>query len=141
MPKPGHIIIIEDDQDDTEILTEIMSQLNVENKIICFDNCDEAFAYLRKSKDSIFFIISDINLPKKTGLELKHDIDKDPVLRKKSIPFILYSTAAIAKDVDDAYANLNIQGFFKKECDYNLIKKNIKIILDYWSVCLKPGLY
>jgi len=138
MSKFGPIVLIEDDEDDKDMLVEIMRELNVKNKILWFDNCEDAYNFLRDNTEPIFIIFSDINLPKKSGIELKYDIDQDPALKKKSIPFVFYSTCASSEDVDEAYSNLSVQGFFKKENDYNEIKTNIKTILDYWSISRKP---
>jgi response regulator RpfG family c-di-GMP phosphodiesterase len=134
----GLILLIEDDHDDKDLLVDIMQELNVKNKIVWFDNCEDAYNFISETRESIYIIFSDINLPKKTGLELKSDIDRDPVLKRKSIPFIFYSTSADGNDIDEAYSNLNVQGFFKKESDYNEVKCNIKTILDYWAIARKP---
>jgi CheY-like chemotaxis protein len=134
----GIIVLIEDDHDDKDMLIEIIEDLNVKNKIVWFDNCDDAYHCISKTNESIYIIFSDINLPKRTGLELKSDIDRDPLLRKKSIPFVFYSTSAAMGDVNEAYENLNVQGFFKKGNDYNQVKSDIKTILDYWAIARKP---
>jgi hypothetical protein len=34
---------------------------------------------------------------------------------------------------------MTIQGFFKKGDDYEQIKKDIRLILDYWSACKHPN--
>ena len=62
-----------------------------------------AFEYLVTTTDEIFLIISDMNMPVMTGMELKQAIDNDPILRKKSIPFIFSSTAALKEDIKKAY--------------------------------------
>ena len=134
----GLIIIIEDDHDDKDVLVEVIGQLGFKNKIIWFDTCDAAYKFLSDSMESIFIIFSDINLPKRTGLELKHDLEQDPVLKRKSIPFIFYSTCADGGHVDDAYSNLHVHGFFKKENNYDDMKRNVKTILDYWTISRKP---
>lgn len=139
MCKKGPIVIIEDDEDDKDMLVEVIEQLNIKNKILWFDNCEAAYNFLSNTTEPIFIIFSDINLPRKTGIELKYDIDRDPVLKRKSIPFVFYSTSASNNDVNEAYASLNVQGFFKKENDYKTIKDNIKTILNYWSISKYPG--
>ena len=141
MSARGHIIIIEDDHDDKDMLVEIIEEITAKHKIIWFDTCDKAYNYLCHTQDPIFIIFSDINLPKKNGLELKEEIDKNPELKIKSIPFVFYSTSASDKDVTAAYKHLNIQGFFEKENDYNAIKCNIKTIIDYWSISKRPQYY
>jgi len=45
-------------------------------------------------------------------MELKYEIEHEPALKFKSIPFIFYSTSAAEREVDEAFRNLNIQGFF-----------------------------
>ena len=50
--------------------------------------------YMRKTKDELFLIISDMNMPKMNRLELKRAIDDDVILKKKSIPFIFSSNEA-----------------------------------------------
>lgn len=140
MSKTGPILIIEDDKEDKEILEEVLRDLNVKNPIIWMENTSEAYNYLCNVKESMFIIFCDINMPGKNGLELKLKIDENEELRKKSIPFIFYSTSANQKDVNDAYSKMTIQGFFQKGSDYNEMKKVIKLILDYWNLCKQPNI-
>lgn len=139
MSKSGVIIIIEDDIDDRKFLGEILKELEIPNELKWFESAEDAMDYLCTTSQSIFVILSDVNLPGKNGLDFKRTLDSDPKLRKKSIPFIFYSTAANQEDVNDAYLNMTIQGFFKKGPDYEQAKKAIKIILDYWKLCRHPN--
>lgn len=140
MSKTGPILIIEDDKEDKEILEEVLLDLNVKNPIIWLENTEEAYKYLCAATESMFIIFCDINMPGKNGLELKLKIDEHEELRKKSIPFIFYSTSANQKDVNDAYAKMTVQGFFQKGNDYNEMKKVIQLILDYWTLCKQPNI-
>jgi CheY-like chemotaxis protein len=140
MSKTGPILIIEDDKEDKDILQDVLQDLGVKNTIIWIENTERAYEYLEKATEAMFIIFCDINLPGKDGLELKERIDDSPQLRRKSIPFIFYSTSARQKDVNDAYNKMTIQGFFQKSNDYNEMKKVIKLILDYWTMCKHPNL-
>jgi CheY-like chemotaxis protein len=140
MSKTGPILIIEDDVEDKEILEDVLRDLNVQNKTVWLENTRQAYDYLCAVHEAMFIIFCDINLPGKNGLELKQKIDEDSQLRKKSIPFIFYSTSANQDDVNDAYSKMTIQGFFQKGSDYNEMKKVIKLILDYWALCKHPNL-
>jgi CheY-like chemotaxis protein len=140
MSKTGPILIIEDDQEDKEILEDVIRDLNVNNRIVWLENTKQAYDYLSAANEAMFIIFCDINLPGKNGLELKQKIDEHPELRKKSIPFIFYSTSANQDDVNDAYSKMTIQGFFQKGNDYSEMKKVIKLILDYWTLCKHPNL-
>lgn len=72
------------------------------------------------------------------GLELKRLIDAHPVLRKKSIPFIFYSTATTQNAIEEAYTTLSIQVFFIKENDYHKTKSIVNTVLEYWKSCVNP---
>jgi CheY-like chemotaxis protein len=139
MSKSGAILIIEDDADDKQFLEDILLELGVKNKIIWFDNCIDAYEYMTQTTLSTFIIMCDINLPLQNGLDFKLQLDADPVLRRKSIPFIFYSTSARQEDVNEAFMKMTVQGFFKKSVEYNVMKKNIKTILDYWQLSEHPG--
>ena len=47
------------------------------------------------------------------GIELRIEMLKNSVLKKKSIPFVYLSTYAGQALIEEAY-NLTVQGFFKK---------------------------
>lgn len=139
MAKSGPIIVIEDDPDDQNILQDILKELKIDNKLIFFTKTIDAFHFLKSTTEAPFVIFSDVNLPEQTGIDFKKEIDKDEELRKKSIPFIFYSTAATQAIVNEAYTEMTIQGFFKKGDNYEEIKRNIKLILEYWEVCKHPN--
>ncbi len=139
MSKKGNILIIEDDIDDKELLEELIIEIGVVNNIVWKLNGAEALSYLCTTTDPMFIIFSDINMPIMNGLELKRKIEADPVLRKKSIPFIFYSTTANLETVVEAYTDLTIQGFFKKGSDYNRTKAVVKTIIEYWKDCVHPN--
>ncbi|MBF6609253.1 MAG: response regulator [Flavobacterium sp.] len=140
MPKKDTIVLIEDDSDDKVIFEMITRELGYENEIKWFTNSEDAMNFLCAPHDALFLIFCDINLPGRSGLQLKKDIDAIPYLRKKSIPFLFYSTNASQEEVDTAYTQMTVQGFFLKGHDYNKIKVLLKTIYDYWSACRHPNM-
>jgi response regulator RpfG family c-di-GMP phosphodiesterase len=139
MSKSGMLVIVEDDLDDQIFLSGVLKKIGIENEIAWFDNTDDALNFLLTTTRSLSIIFSDINLPGKNGLEFKRTIDSTPKLRKKSIPFVFYSTAANQKDVNEAYTNMTVQGFFKKGMDTSETEMIMKIIFDYWTLCKHPN--
>lgn len=138
MNKGGPIIIIEDDFDDQDILTDVFKELDYKNEIIFFDEGEKALAYLTATEIEPFIIFSDINMPKLSGMELREKIHQNEDLRLKSIPYLFFSTSAEQSHVVDAYSK-SVQGFFVKPSDYNEIRETIKIIVNYWSTCVSPN--
>lgn len=138
MNKRGPIIIIEDDMDDQYILTEIFKELNYENELIFFADSVQALEYLVNTDIEPFLVLSDINMPKLNGMELREKIHNNEDLRLKSIPYLFFSTSAEQKHVIDAYSR-SIQGFFVKPANYDKLKKVIVTIVDYWQECESPN--
>jgi response regulator RpfG family c-di-GMP phosphodiesterase len=137
--KAGPIILVDDDSDDEELLREVLDQLGIQNKLIHFDECTQAFDYLKNTPDNPFIIISDVNLPKQSGVEFKRQIDEDPILRSKSIPFVFFSTSTEKKAIDTAYKEMTVQGFFQKTNSFHEFKTVISLIMDYWKLCKHPN--
>lgn len=138
MNKRGPIVIIEDDTDDQEILNEIFKELNYVNKLIFFDDSELALEYLTGTTTEPFLVLSDINMPKLNGMELREKVINNEDLRMKSIPYLFFSTSAEQKHVIDAYSR-SIQGFFVKPTDYNKLKNIITKIVEYWQECESPN--
>ena len=132
------IIIVDDDKDDQEIIEETIRSIGIENEIKFFDDCRKVLDYLSTTKDQPFVIISDINLPIMSGLELRERIEKDPYLKDKSIPFIFLSTAASHIAIRDAY-RLTVQGFFQKPASIVELQNMIRTIFTYWEICRHPN--
>ena len=138
MNKSGPIIIIEDDIDDQEILVEIFKDLDYKNNLFFFRYGLEALNYLTETETEPFLVLSDINMPKLSGLELREKVHNNEDLRMKSIPYLFFSTSAEQRHVIDAYSR-SIQGFFVKPHGYDKLKKVIVKIVEYWQECESPN--
>lgn len=138
MNKTGPIVIIEDDTDDQNILTDIFQELNYENELIFFGDGIQALEYLTNTDIEPFLVLSDINMPKLNGMELREKIINNEDLRMKSIPYLFFSTSAEQNHVIDAYSR-SIQGFFIKPHSYDNLKKILVKIVEYWQACESPN--
>jgi len=138
MNKNGPIVVIEDDQDDQELLIEIFKSLGYVNKIIYFQDGNDALDYLNKSEVQPFLILSDINMPRLNGFELRNKIFTDKQLQTKCIPYLFFTTAANKKSVIDAYS-MSVQGFFVKPTSIQALENTIKKIVEYWKECIAPN--
>jgi CheY-like chemotaxis protein len=138
MNKQGPIIIIEDDLDDQEMLTDIFKELDFKNEIIFFGDGEEALDFLTHTEIEPFIIFSDINMPRLNGVELREKVHNNEDLKLKSIPYLFFTTSAEQKHVIDAYSK-SIQGFFIKPIRYEDLKRVIKTIVEYWMECVSPN--
>ena len=138
MNKRGPIIIIEDDMDDQDILTDVFKELNYKNELIFFADSLQALEYLTDTEIEPFLVLSDINMPKLNGMELREKIHNNEDLRLKSIPYLFFSRSAEQKHVIDAYSR-SIQGFFVKPNNYDKLKSTIIKIVEYWQECESPN--
>jgi len=138
MNKKGPVIIIEDDADDRLLLKEVFNELSHPNEVCFFETGEKALEYLADDSIYPFIILSDINLPKLNGFELRKMVHTNEGLAGKCIPYIFFSTSVDRKSVCDAYT-LSVQGFFKKPNGYDQLKNVITKIFDYWQECFSPN--
>ena|SRR5688572_20330533 len=136
--KNGPIIVIEDDADDQQFLTEIFQKLNYQNKLLFFFDGQEALDHINVSEDLPFLILSDINMPKLNGFALREKLRTDSKLSNKCIPYLFFSTASNQKSVIDAYSQ-SVQGFFVKSNSMVGLEKTIRVIMEYWRSCSAPN--
>jgi len=134
----GDIIIIEDDLEDREILTELVEEVikknNYDNKIVLISDSTTVIPYLRSAKDSPFLIISDINMPKLDGFKLRQQIFADQDLNEKCIPYVFLTTSGDNIDFMKKAYGLSIQGYFTKPTDFTEYQSLISDIVRYWKV-------
>ena len=140
MNKGGPIIVIEDDVDDQEVLVEIFKKLGYKNEIVYFLDGNEALEFLNQTDVQPFLILSDINMPRLNGFELRSKIFTNEQLQTKCIPYLFFTTGANKKAVVDAYA-LSVQGFFIKSSSMDGLERTIKKIVEYWQECIAPSQY
>ena len=138
MNKQGAIIVIEDDADDRELFGEVFRNLKVSNEILFFTDGESALGHLEGPDVEPFLIISDINLPKLNGFELRERVFTNKELSKKCIPYIFFTTSVSKESVINAYA-FSAQGFFIKAVSFKVLQEDIKVIIDYWQKCYSPS--
>jgi CheY-like chemotaxis protein len=130
MKKTGPIMIIEDDSDDQELLQETFSILEYPNPVIFFSNGNEALEYLLDTDTPPILIISDINMPKISGIEVREKINANRKLQRLHIPYVFLTTAQ--KSAVAGRCRLTDYDFFTKPNTMLEIQNTIKTIVEYW---------
>lgn len=132
MNKNGEILIVDDDGDDVEIVCDTLKHLAIPNKVTCFTNAHELLTHLREMESEPFFILCDFRMPLMNGLELKQMIQQDETLRKKIVPFLLYSTTIDTATFNAALA-AGVQGFFLKPITIQALRDLLQTIIKYMN--------
>ena len=140
MNKNGPILIIEDDLDDQVFIQSAYKKLDYTNELVFLDSGEKAIQHLMEMQKIPFLIISDLNMPKINGIELRARVRQNEAINIKCVPYIIFSTTVAQNFIDDAYT-IGIQGYFKKPVKQNELIAILKNIIDYWKVSYSPGMY
>ena len=138
MNRNGPIIVIEDDLDDQIFLKSVFTKLNYPNEVLFFIDGEQALEYLDKPAILPFIILSDIDLPKLSGFDLREKLKTDADLSIRCIPDLFFSKTAEQKAVIEAYS-VSAQGFFIKQTEISKLEKMISVIMEYWKICTTPA--
>jgi CheY-like chemotaxis protein len=133
----GKLLLVDDDASEEMIIKFALEEGKWNVSIKFFTQPQKAIEYLKETKDQIFLIISDINMPGMDGFDFKRAIDEDIELSKKCIPFIFASNSARKEDIVHAYDN-RVQGYFKKPADIMEATELLSKIFNYWLVNKHP---
>jgi CheY-like chemotaxis protein len=132
------IIIVDDDTDDLEFLSQAFIDMKVENEIIVFDNGFKFLEYVWTTEKKTFFILCDMNLGVINGLELKRKIFEDSRLRLKCIPFLMMSTSKATAKIMEAYS-FGVQGYFVKPTTQKGYEEMLHAMMAYWDYSQNPN--
>ena len=140
MNKNGPILVIEDDMDDQNFIQSAYEKLNYTNELIFLDDGEVAIKYLIQMNRIPLLIISDLNMPRINGIELRTRVHQNETIRIKCVPYIIFSTTVTKTFIDDAYS-LGIQGYFKKPTNLNELVAILRNVIEYWKISYAPGMY
>lgn len=119
-------ILVVDDEKDIQPLFQQRFRKEIRNKEIEMEfvlSGEEALQYIEKNGHENSLILSDINMPGMSGLEL---IEK---VRKKYTPpppIIMMISAYGDQENRDTAHHLGAEEFFTKPLDFNILKERIK---------------
>ena len=108
--KPLHILLADDDNDDTFLFQEALEQIPIYTRLDIAENGIELMQTLKSYPIAPDIIFLDMNMPVKNGLECLSEIRNSD--QYKHIPVIMLSTSVANYLLESAYqggANLYIQ--------------------------------
>jgi len=119
-----HILVVDDDMD-VQILFEQRFRKEIRNQEISFSfvfNADDAIAYLQSHVSSVSLILSDINMPGISGLDLLDRVKKE----FSNPPPLMVMITAYGDDANHQRAiRLGADDFFTKPVDFEKLKERI----------------
>lgn len=110
------IVLVDDDVVTREILKTYLSKYNL--KVTMFDNAEQAIDFIVTKK--VDLVITDIELPGKSGIDLLQEVSKN---RKTTMPPILAMTGEL--NFDEEYLKQGFQSVLHKPISAQELIKNI----------------
>ena len=118
-------VLVVDDEVDVKMLFEQRFRKEIRQNLIEFAFCfsgEEALAYYKEHQAEIILILSDINMPGMSGLELLRLIrEADPA----APPFIFMITAYGDEENRSRATQLGANDFLQKPLDFNGLKEKL----------------
>lgn len=120
-------ILVVDDEQDMRLLFEQRFRKEIREHIVDFIfafSGEEALSYLNIHQHEAVLILSDINMPGMSGLELLEHIKKQ---YSKPPPVVMMITAYGDAENYNTAMRLGADDFLTKPLDFNLLKEKLKI--------------
>lgn len=140
--KPPVILLVEDNPADVRLACEVLEEAGVSGALLIARDGEQALK-MACSEDEYAgsptpdLILLDLNLPRKSGLEVLAYLKQSPELRR--IPVLILTTSRADSDVRacyDGYAN----AFLTKPVDIAQFSELATLIRDFWfGVVQLPG--
>ena len=132
--RPREILLIEDSPSDADLAREALGQGKILNNLHFVEDGVEAMKFLRRKEPYLRvprpdLILLDLDLPKKTGVEVLTEIKTDQSL--KLIPVVILSTSAAQEDIILSYS-LHANCYITKPVDFVQFTKVIRLIEEFW---------
>lgn len=131
---PVEILLVEDNAGDVRLTREAMREAKVNNNLSVAVDGVEAMAFLRRQgqyRDAPRpdLVLLDLNLPRKSGLEVLTEIKEDATL--KHIPVVILTTSQAEQDILASY-RMSANAFVTKPVDLEQFLKVVRSIEEFW---------
>lgn len=139
MKKEIRILLVEDDDIDTENVIRAFKKNKISNPVYTVENGEEALAFLRREgrfADPLTsprpgIILLDINMPIMNGIEFLQIVKADDDL--KSIPIVVLTTSSEENDRIQSF-KLSVAGYIVKPVEFEDFIKVVETINVYWTL-------
>jgi len=137
-----HILLVEDDDKDVELILTALKSHNLANDVDVVNDGEEALDYLyrrnkykdRTSKNPVVILL-DLKMPKVDGLEVLREIKSDDHL--KIIPVVVLTSSKEEKDIVESY-KLGVNAYVVKPVKFQKFIEAIKELGLFWLIFNQP---
>jgi len=139
--RPVNILLVEDNPGDVRLTQEAFKEGRLSINLDVTMDGVEAIKFLRKegqyeNATTPDLILLDLNLPKRDGREVLHEIKTDDHLKR--IPVVILTTSSAEQDILKSY-NLHVNCYINKPVDFDKFFSIIERIEDFWlSTAILP---
>lgn len=125
-----NILLVEDSPSDADLTQQALIEGKIDNNLHRVKDGVEALAFLRREGEYAQaprpdLILLDLNLPKKSGLEVLREIRADPTLH--SLVVVILTASHEERDIIEAYG-LNTNAYITKPVDFDQFAQVVKQI-------------
>jgi chemotaxis family two-component system response regulator Rcp1 len=132
--KPPVILLVEDNPADVRLACEVLEEAGVSGALMIARDGEQALKMARSEGEyaggpTPDLILLDLNLPRKSGLEVLAQLKQSPELRR--IPVLILTTSRADSDVFACYDS-HANAFLTKPVDMNQFSELATLIRDFW---------
>jgi CheY-like chemotaxis protein len=135
---------MEDDDDDAWLLKRAVAKHGISNPVYVVPNGEEGIAYLagygryadRAAHPVPCIIITDLNMPRKGGLEVLDWLRNHPEYRV--VPTIVLTSSKAHADISKAYG-FGANSYMVKPTESHNLERLVRLIHEYWTACERPA--
>ena len=142
MPELRHILLVEDDPNDIELIMTGLAENNLVNEVVAVHDGEEALDYLHcrgkfasRTDGHPAVVLLDLKLPKIGGLEILRHIKTDE--KFSCVPVVILTSSREDQDVVQGY-QLGANSYVVKPMDFHQFIDAIKLIGAYWAIVSEP---
>jgi len=128
------ILLVEDNPDDSDLTLEALKEGKARNHLSVVEDGVDALSFLRRqgaygTAPRPDLVLLDLNLPKKSGLEVLAEMKADPALRR--IPVVVLTTSDAERDIVASY-NHSASCYITKPVDLGRFLAVVRLIDEFW---------